>query len=124
MADLTRSRRPWVPVALVFSTVLIQLASAWVLDTAADTKPGRGWTIIAAAVALAIGLNVVRFVIWGYTHRRFPLSQTYPLTALFFPCVLVLSWLKGDAIHVPEIAGTALITLGALVMGTRKHAAR
>jgi len=111
-----------VPIALVLATVLIQLAAALVLDTAAGIKLGTEWIIAAAAVAFAIGLNVVRFVIWGYTHRHFPLSQTYPFTALFFPCILVLSWLKGDAIQFPEIAGTALITLGAVVMGSRKHA--
>lgn len=124
MARLTSSHRPMVPITLVLATVLIQLAAAWVLDTAAGIKPGTGWIIAAAAVVFAIGLNVVRFVIWGYTHRHFPLSQTYPFTALFFPCILVLSWLKGDAVQLPEIAGTALITLGAIVMGNRNHAQR
>lgn len=124
MAHMIRHRHPLVPVALVFGTVLIQLAAAWILAAAAGLKPSTGWIIAAVAVAAAIGLNVVRFVIWGYTHRHFPISQTYPLTALFFPCILLLAWLKGDAVHPWEIAGTALITLGAVVMGTRNAAER
>lgn len=122
MAHLTRTHHPLMPFALVSATVVIQLAAAWVLGTAAGIKPSPGWIVATVGVALAIGLNVVRFVIWGYTHRHFPLSQTYPLTALFFPCILILSYLKGDSIHPMEIAGTALITLGAIVMGIHNHA--
>lgn len=105
------------PVALVSATVVLQLASAWVLGSVAAMSPHPGWTLGAIAILAAIGLNLFRFVIWGYTHRRFPLSHTYPLTALFFPCVLVLSCLRGDLVSLHQIGGTLLITLGAFALG-------
>lgn len=116
------SRYRMAPYVLVSSTVVLQLAAAWVLDTAAGLRPPTGSTVAAAAIAVAIVLNIGRFIIWGYTHRHFPLSQTYPLTALFFPCILLLSYAQGETTGIFEIAGTTLITAGAIVMGMRKHA--
>lgn len=118
MAALNPAHHRLLPVALVFATVLIQLGAAWLLSYAADLNLGIGSIVVLAAVTLAIGLNALRFLIWGYTHRRYPLSQTYPLTALFFPCILTLAWLQGDAVPWYEIAGTALITLGAAVLAS------
>lgn len=123
MAKLKPTDHPLTPYLLVSSTVLLQLAAAWVLDTAAGHPSARGWAIAAVAIAVALVLNVGRFVIWGYTHRHFPLSFTYPLTALFFPCILLLSYFQGTRIGGMEILGTALITIGAVVMGVRDRTA-
>jgi hypothetical protein len=105
------------PLPLVSTTVVLQLASAWVLGSVAAMLPRPGWVIGVIAILAAIGLNLLRFVIWGYAHRRFPISHTYPLTALFFPCVLVLSYFRGDLISMHQIAGTLLITIGAFWLG-------
>ena len=115
-----RISRLWQPgpLPLVCTTVLLQLVAAWLLGSVAATFPRSGLILAGVAVAAAIGLNLCRFVVWGYTHRRYPLSHTYPLTALFFPCVLTLSWFHGDAIGPWRLVGTLLITIGALALGT------
>ena len=111
MAGVTPSIRRLMPIALVSITVALQLVAAWVLGYAAQIE--RQTIIIAAtAIGVAIGLHAIRFVVWGYAHRRFPLSHTYPLTALFFPFVLVLSYLQGDDVGPAKIIGVALITFG------------
>lgn len=104
------------PFSLVSATVLLQLAAAWVLGRAASHQTTLLLGILA--VGLAIGLNLMRFAIWGYAHRHFPLSHTYPLTALFFPCVLALSYFNGDAVTSEQVIGTLLITFGALAMAS------
>lgn len=106
------------PVVLVLAIVLLQLAAAWVLDHAADRRAGL--IVAAAAIVVAIGLNLGRFVLWGYAHRRYPLSHIYPLTALFFPCILILSYFQGDVVGATEILGTVLITAGAVIMSVGK----
>lgn len=102
------------PLPLVSATVLLQLGAAWVLGRAAGHRTALLLGI--GAIGFAIGLNLLRFAIWGYVHRHFPLSHTYPLTALFFPCVLTLSYLNGDAVTGEQILGTLFITFGALAM--------
>ncbi len=110
------------PLPLVCTTIAMQLVVAWLLGSVAATFPRSGLILAGAAVSAAIGLNLCRFAVWGYTHRRYPLSHTYPLTALFFPCVLALSWLHGDVLGSRQLIGTLLITLGALALGTGARA--
>lgn len=107
-------RPPATPLLLVLATVLLQLVAAWLLDIAA-AQPGAA-LLAVSMIAVVMLLHAGRFVIWGYTHRHFPLSHSYPLTALFFPLVLLLSWWRGDAVGGWQLAGTALITLGVVVM--------
>lgn len=111
VARMTRGQDTLLPAALVLATVVLQLVAAWILDIAADMSMGLGVMAIGAILA-AVALNGLRFVVWGYTHRRFPLSLTYPLTALFFPLVLLLSWLRGEGVGLPEILGTIFIAGG------------
>lgn len=99
-----------VLVALVLSTVVIQLLVAAVLKEATLRSSTPHWVILALAVA--IGLNGVRFVLWGYTHRHYPLSHSYPISAMFFPLVVVMAWAYGEHISGRNIAGAALVTLG------------
>ena len=104
-----------LPLALVLATVVLQLVIALILDIAADGDL-RLDLMAAAAILAAVALNGVRFVIWGYAHRRYPLSHTYPLTALFFPLVLALSHWRGEEIAIPQIGGTVLISVGIALM--------
>lgn len=115
------TRRP-APLLLVAATVLLQLAAAWILDIAARPTHADTLLIAIAAIALVLLIHAVRFLIWGYTHRHYPLSHTYPLTALFFPCILLLSWWHGDAIDGMQLAGTGLITLGVYLISSRQAA--
>lgn len=99
-------------VALVLSTVLIQVVVAVLLKELADAGGGgsRAWFLFT--LALAVGLNAVRFTVWGYTHRHYPLSHSYPLTALFFPCILLLSAWYGEAIAWTKVFGVGVIVAG------------
>lgn len=120
---MNRRSRPG-PLLLVLTTIVLQLAVAWLLGSVASSAPHYTLKLAAVAVAGAIGLNLLRFVVWGYAHRLYPLSQTYPLTALFFPCVLLLSYFHGDPVSIRQIIGTLLITTGALTLGTSSQRKR
>jgi drug/metabolite transporter (DMT)-like permease len=97
-------------VALVLSTVVIQLLVATLLKELAMRNAPTAWILIVLAAAVA--LNGLRFLVWGYTHRRYPLSHSYPLTALFFPCILLVSAWYGEPIRATQIAGVGVIMLG------------
>lgn len=116
----TMRSRTALLVALVLSTVLIQLAVAIILKELADARGSHGQLGVFIVLGLAIGLNGIRFIIWGYTHRHFPLSHSYPLTALFFPCILVLSAWYGDVIELHQLGAVALIMAGIALMNWNK----
>src|SRR5690606_2128485 len=62
-------------VALVLSTVVLQIVVAVLLKELAVAAP-RSTLVLLGALALAVGLNGVRFLLWGYTHRHYPLSRS------------------------------------------------
>lgn len=107
-------------VALVLSTVVIQLLVAALLKELAMRNASTAWILVV--LAAAVTLNGLRFLVWGYTHRRYPLSHSYPLTALFFPCILLVAAWYGEPIRAAQIVGVGVIMLGVAMM-TREGAA-
>lgn len=103
-------------VALVLVTVVIQIVVAVILKELADAHGGGSRMWLLFALGAAIGLNAIRFLIWGYTHRHYPLSHSYPLTALFFPCILLVSAWYGDVIDWTKVVGVLVIMTGVALM--------
>lgn len=103
-------------VALVLTTVVIQIVVAVILKELADAHGGGSPMWLLLALGAAVGLNATRFLIWGYTHRHYPLSHSYPLTALFFPCILLLSAWYGDVIDWTKVVGVLVIMAGVVLM--------
>lgn len=116
MSEARARRGRGTMVALVLSTVLIQIAVAVLLKELANAHGSASTGVFALVLAAALGLNGLRFLIWGYTHKHYPLSHSYPLTALFFPCILLISTFYGDRIGWMQMAGVATILLGLALM--------
>lgn len=108
-----------VPVVLV--AVLLNVGAAVVLKLLADESDPEPWLLLGG-IATAVALAGARFVVWGYAHRRYPLSLTYPLSSLFFPAMLGVSYLFGEPVTGWKVAGTALITTGVLWLALRVSA--
>jgi drug/metabolite transporter (DMT)-like permease len=100
-------------LTVVTVTVLLQLVAAALLKHAALVAPG-GLLLPAALIAVAITIHALRFVLWGYAHKRWPLSVTYPMTAVFFPIVIAMAAWYGENIRAGQLVGSACITLGVL----------
>ncbi len=99
-----------IAVTAVFFVVCLNLVGAWILKKATGFPL---WSIGAAfAVGFVIAVNIGRFLIWGWMHRRIDLSKSYPLTAMFFPMITVLSVIDGEMIRPVQWFGIALITIG------------
>jgi drug/metabolite transporter (DMT)-like permease len=99
-------------VALVLSTVLIQIVVAILLKQLADFGGARPYWLVAGIIAAAAGLNGIRFLVWGYTNKHYPLSSSYPLTALFFPCILLVSAAYGEPVAWGKVAAVIVIVAG------------
>ena len=100
---------------LVFSTVILGLISAWWLKEAADSQD-----VSLLALSLVIGIvlvvNFARFLIWGYVHKRYPISFSYPLNSMFFPSILVMAYFYGEPVNINQVLGVGLITAGVAVL--------
>jgi len=102
-------------ILLVSVAVGLNLVSAVVLKEAADM--GRAsLLVVTALIFLVVLINLLRVAFWAAIHKRFRLSDSYPLTSLFFPMIMVLSALYGEEIGFAKLIGTVLITLGVLVL--------
>lgn len=100
---------------LVSVAVSLSLVSAVLLKEAANMNQAS-LLVISALIFLVIVINLLRVVFWAAIHKRYRLSDSYPLTSLFFPMILALSALYGEEIGIPKLIGTALITLGVLIL--------
>ncbi len=97
-------------MAAVFFVVSLNLVGAWILKQAAGYPT---LSVIAIFfIGLVIAVNIGRFLLWGWMHRRIDLSKSYPLTAMFFPLVALLSVFDGEYIAPVQWFGIGLITLG------------
>lgn len=100
-----------VLLAMIGASIVLQLASASLLKYASlDARPGIAF--VALVLAVVFGLNFGRLVIWTYIHRRFPVSMAYPLSALFFPAVLLLAWAMGEPLGPMQVLGGIIVAGG------------
>jgi multidrug transporter EmrE-like cation transporter len=111
-----RSRRLQLTL-LVSGIVGVNVASGLLLKTLADHA--EGWLITGLGFAIVFMLNGARLVIWLLANRRFPLSTTYPLTSLFFPIMLGISYAYGEPVDLLKVVGTLLIASGVFWLGWR-----
>ncbi|WP_242102694.1 MULTISPECIES: hypothetical protein [unclassified Lysobacter] len=102
-------------VMLTLFNVGLQLGSALMLKLAPDLGSGR-YAWIGILLGGVLVLNVVRFVIWGAVHRRYPLSVAYPASAVFFPGILAMAWWFGETVGPSQVAGAGLVMVGVVVL--------
>ena len=105
---------------LVFSTVLITVLTSLVLDYAAELENiFSSFSFFLIIIALAI--NTLKFGLWGWIHKHFDVSKTYPLTAIFFPIIFFVAYLKNEAEMTPtKIVGVYLIFVGIYIFEKNK----
>lgn len=109
------------PVLAVMSgAVALQVAGAVLLKVLADVTPDTDRLLLLAGVGAVAVLNLIRLAVWGYAHSRFPLSTSFPTSALFFPAMLVVAVAYGDPIGWAQVAGALLITLGSTWLSLRR----
>ena len=99
------------PLFIVLLVVMANITGAVVLKELA-MRPELSILWLISGVAIVVFLNGFRFVIWGIAHSRYPLSMTFPLTSLFFPLLLAVSYFYGDPLPWTKWLGTGLITAG------------
>ncbi|MBL4652455.1 MAG: hypothetical protein JKY53_06255 [Flavobacteriales bacterium] len=106
---------------LVFSTVLITIFSSLLLDYTAHQNDKLSLFVLGV-IALVFCINILKFGIWGWIHKKFDVTKSYPLTASFFPLIFLIAYFKGDTeLSITKIAGVVLIVVGLFVFEVKKE---
>lgn len=102
-------------VVMVVSSIGLQLINAALIKYA--TLPVRPEILVITTILfLVAGLSFGRLMIWNAIHRRYPISMAYPISALFFPAVLLLAWFMGESIDRMQIVGSVVVMAGVFVI--------
>ena len=109
-----------VKISLVLLTVLVTLTTAMLLNYGA--KESNLFSVSAGLIIFTVlVINFIKFKVWGVIYKRFHLSESYPLIALFFPLIYIVAIFNGDAIfEIKKVVGVILIILGIFVMHSKK----
>jgi drug/metabolite transporter (DMT)-like permease len=105
-------------ILFVLGAVGLNLLAAVVMKLLANQK-GIGIILFLLGIGCVIFLNVLRLVVWMFANKRFPLSTMYPLTSIFYPMMLGVSFAFGEKITLFQIIGTIFITIGVFWLGWR-----
>jgi len=82
----------------IFIIVGISIATALILDYIESLYSGSFNTYVILGFLVVLGLNGLKFIVWNFLHKRYDLSSTYPLTAIYFPFIYIISVLKKEII--------------------------
>jgi multidrug transporter EmrE-like cation transporter len=112
--------------ALPLFNTLNQIAMKLSAQTLAHTAFGWPWLREAAScptIWMALVCEVINFAVWLAILKRHTLAQAFPLTAIGYAALMLVSW---GVFHEPmafrQIAGTVIIMTGIAVMGFKSEA--
>ena len=100
----------------VTGAVGLNLLAAAAMKLLSQTA-GLGLFLFLAGIGFVILLNGLRMIVWMFANQRFPLSTMYPLTSIFYPFMLGVSYFFNEKITGFHILGTILITVGVFWLG-------
>jgi len=96
---------------MVSVIVAVNLTGAIFVDWLSALQSLKPWQLLLG-ISVVLILNLVRFILWIWTHKRFPISKSYPLTAVFFPIIAVISTQMETSLTPAQWVGVVLITAG------------
>lgn len=82
----------------IFLIVSISILTALILDYIQNLDLNIVDIYVAFGLFVVLGLNTFKFILWNFLHKRYDLSSTYPMTAIYFPLIYFISVLKGEII--------------------------
>lgn len=101
----------FTPMLVVFWAVLLNVLGGIILKAMANDSD-LPFVFLIIGIGFVLLINGLRFLVWMYAHKRYPLSTTYPLTSLFFPIMLLVAYFYQEPIEWNQWVGAVLITLG------------
>lgn len=97
----------------VLFIVLISISTALILDYIQSMNLNFLSFYVLFGIMLVFGLNVLKVILWGILHKKYDLSSTYPMTAIYFPLIYLVSVYKKEIeIDFFSLFGISLVFIG------------
>jgi len=100
---------------LVLISIALGIVSALCLNEIAQ-KQHISFVVLVVVIGIAVLVNAGRFLLWGYIHKHYPISLSYPLNSLFFPLIFIIGYFYGEPVNNSQILGVILITSGVAIL--------
>ena len=76
--------------------------------------------MIGAFLSAVLLMNGFKFFLWGYIHKYFSLSTSYPMAAMFYPIMYGISIYYGEAyFEMSKVIGALFIFSGAILVNQK-----
>jgi drug/metabolite transporter (DMT)-like permease len=120
-AEPERRVSPFIWIALPFFVSVYQILSKIVADSTpvgGTLSEWLGQIFSQPLVILLVGSEIISVGLWMYALARMQLSEAFPLSAISYVFVILISWaIFGETGSVAQIMGTAAILVGAWLIG-------
>ena len=105
---------------LVISTIIISVLSSLLLNFASNLQ-NKTTYIVLFILGIVLTFNIFKFLLWGYIHRSYRISSSYPLTSLFFPIIFIISLITDEVnFSLYKLYGVLLIISGITIFEFKK----
>ncbi len=112
-------------VALPLLSTLFQASTKMLAAELTDTPFRWSWVMRAAHSPWALVVmssEVLSFILWLNVLTNVPLSKAFPITAVAYVSILLLSWtLFNEPVMLLQIVGSTLILAGVWFITTASH---
>lgn len=109
------------PLPMVAITVMLGIVSA-VLLKEASSQAHLSWLAICLFFVAVMVVNGLRFVLWGWVHKRHPISLSYPLGSIFFPMILFVGhYFYGEPVTAQKLLASVIIMIGVGILTAEKR---
>lgn len=107
----------------IFLIVSISIFTALILDYIKTLQLDFFSFYLLFGLFIVFSLNALKFIIWNFLHKKHDLSSTYPLTAIYFPLIYIISIFKGEVtINFVNLFAISLIFSGVyLILKNEKN---
>ena len=97
----------------IFIIVSISISTALILDYIQNLNIDFFSFHVIVGITFVLGLNVFKFIVWNFLHKRYDLSSTYPMTAIYFPLIYIISVFKAEVtVDILSIIGILFVFFG------------
>tara|TARA_B110001452_G_C15240481_1_gene429487 strand:+ start:4473 stop:4805 length:333 start_codon:yes stop_codon:yes gene_type:complete len=105
---------------LVISTVIISVFSSLLLNFASNFQ-NKTTFIVFLFLSLVMTFNIFKFFLWGYIHKSYSISNSYPLTSIFFPIIFIISIVTDEVnFSLYKLFGVLFIISGIIIFEFKK----
>ncbi|MBM3703067.1 MAG: hypothetical protein FJW63_08815 [Actinobacteria bacterium] len=107
-------------ILFVLILVILNLFAAVLMKILSLINIENYFVIVLGVITVMI-INLFRLIVWYHANKQFNLNIIYPLTSIYYPLVLFVSYFFNEKITFIQIIGTIFIMSGVFWLGCKTN---